>query len=51
MGECVGNYKDELFGGKLCKVIEEGEVVSYNLVNGKLVKSIHRNDKWIDTPI
>jgi hypothetical protein len=51
MGECVGNYKDELVGGKLCKVIEEGEIVSYNLVKGKLVKSVCRNNRWIEDPI
>jgi len=51
MGDCVGDYKDELAGGKLCKVIEEGEVVSYNLVNGKLVKSVYRNNKWTEISI
>jgi hypothetical protein len=51
MGDCVGDYKDELVGGKLCKVIEEGEVVSYNLVNRKLVKSVYRNNKWIEISI
>jgi hypothetical protein len=48
MGDCAGGYSGELIGEKLCKIIENGELVNYDLANGRLVKKVYRNDKWIE---
>lgn len=47
MGEDCGGSSGELFGDKLCKVIERGTIVNYVVENGKLVKQVYRGNKFI----
>lgn len=47
MGDCCGGWSGELYGEKMCKLIENGEVVSYNWENGKFVKTIYKDSQII----
>jgi hypothetical protein len=41
MGDCVGGWSGELTGEKLCKIIENGELVRYSVRDKILVKEVY----------
>lgn len=47
-GSDSGSADSACFGDKMCKVIENGELVNYTWNGNKFVKQVYRNGKIIE---